>query len=48
MQCTLADGTDGQIKIIINNLLWCQMQLQLPLTTFNGGSTINIDALEEV
>ena len=41
---TLADGSDGQIKIIINTSTAGSNAVTITPATFNGGSTINIDA----
>ena len=41
---TLADGSDGQIKIIINKSTGGTNAVTITPATFNGGSTINIDA----
>ena len=44
--CTLADGTDGQIKIIINNSTSGVNPVTITPTNFNVGSStkVNIDA----
>ena len=42
--CALADGADGQIKIIINTSTAGSNAVTITPATFNGGSTINIDA----
>ena len=41
---TLADGSDGQIKIIINKSPGGTNAVTIPPATFVSGSTINIDA----
>ena len=41
---TLADGSDGQIKIIINTSTAGSNAVTITPATFNGGSRINIDA----
>jgi len=42
--CTLADGSDGQVKIIINKSTGGTNAVTITPASFNGGSTINIDA----
>ena len=41
---TLADGSDGQIKIIVNTSTAGSNAVTITPASFNGGSTINIDA----
>ena len=42
--CTLADGSDGQVKIIINKSTSGTNAVTITPASLNGGSTINIDA----